>query len=115
MSDDKKLPIIFLAYANDHIEGQEHLRNLEIEISNIKKRLEKAESEQLCRVITLENATVDLILSVFQECRDTIAIFHFAGHANGFHLLLKSESGYLKTAYAGGVEGFEVQWYENVR
>lgn len=106
MHDDQRLPVILLAYANDQIEGPSYLRELKNEILNIREALEKAENERLCKVEILEKATVDSIFSAFQEHRDNLAIFHFAGHANGFQLLLESESGDLKAAYAAGFASF---------
>jgi hypothetical protein len=64
-------------------------------------------------VVERSNATLKDILDVFQDRdrRDRIAIFHYAGHANGYELLLEAESGEseasrLQAANAAGLAEF---------
>ncbi len=51
-------------------------------------------------------ATEAKILEPFREHRDRIAIFHFAGHANGYELLLESIKGETDVVKAQGFAQF---------
>ncbi|MEK7728077.1 MAG: hypothetical protein AAB354_06645 [candidate division KSB1 bacterium] len=96
-------PVIFLAFANDRTEGGAYLRNLPIELDGIRKALQKARQAGLCEVVERSNTTVENILDVFQEYQDRIAIFHYAGHADSYELLLESLSGEHAMAYSEGL------------
>ena len=86
-------PVIFLAFANDRQEGVRYLRNLPEEKRRILERLSEAEDAGLCEIVVKTNTTVKELLDVFQEYRERIAIFHFAGHAHPNTLYLESEEG----------------------
>lgn len=103
-----KKPIIFLAFANDRVDEASYLRNLPQELNGIRAALEQAVKEGLCEVIERANATIDIILDVFQDSRyrDRIAIFHYGGHANGYQLLLENLDGSHAVAHSGGLVGF---------
>ncbi|MGH7495085.1 MAG: hypothetical protein ACREOO_22165 [bacterium] len=81
-------PVIFLAFAQDRVQGGAYLRNLPIELDGIRKALQKARQAELCEVVERSNTTVESILDVFQEYQDRIAIFHYGGHADSYELLL---------------------------
>ena len=98
MNFDNTRPIIFLAFANDRTDGIGYLRNLPDEARRIHAALEPVHVAGLCDVVVRQNATLEDILAVFQHpaYRNRIALFHYAGHANGYQLLLESAAG--KTA-----------------
>lgn len=104
----QKPPVIFLVYANDRVDPSQHLRNLPDEIHRIRDALKAAEQAGLCQVLHEANATADRIFSVFQDhrYRDRIAIFHYAGHADGYQLLLESADGARRAAHAAGLATF---------
>ncbi len=79
---DNRKPVIFLAFAQDRMEGGAYLRNLPVELDGIRKALQKAKQAGLCEVVERANTTVENILDVFQEYQDRIAIFHYGGYAD---------------------------------
>jgi len=98
-------PIVLLAFANDQ-EGRRYLRDLPEEIRRLREILKQAERDGLCRLELLPNATLDQIFDVFTRNRDRVAIFHFAGHADGGRLLLESGAVGGSPAHAAGLAGF---------
>ena len=90
-------PVIFLAFANDRMDGAAYLRNLPVELRGIREALDKAVKADLCEVVERANASVDDIMDVFQDqtYRNRIALFHYGGHADCFRLLLESFTGKL--------------------
>ncbi|MCL4708157.1 AAA family ATPase [bacterium] len=99
-------PVIFLAFAQDRVEGGAYLRNLPIELDGIRKALQKARQAGLCEIVERSNTTVENILDVFQEYQDRIAIFHYGGHADSYELLLESLSGEHAIARSEGLVSF---------
>ena len=104
-SEDQK-PIIYLAFANDHNDQTRYLRQLNQEYRALKSTLEAAENQGLCRLVIDAAATVETVLDTFTKYRDQIAIFHFAGHANGYQLLLEPAQSKPGVADAGGLAAF---------
>lgn len=102
-------PVIFLAFAQDRVEGGTYLRNLPIEQDGIRKALQKARQVGLCEVVERSNTTVENILDVFQEYQDRIAIFHYGGHADSYELLLESLTGEHAMAHSEGLVSFLVK------
>ena len=104
----KSIPVIFLAFANDRMDGSGYLRNLPVEQRQITKALEPAVDAGLCELVTVSNATIDQILDTFQKKRykDRISIFHFGGHADGYQLLLETEAGEKSVAHGEGLVSF---------
>lgn len=82
-------PIIFLAFANDQVEKDKRLQALAREQDELEKSLNLARMTGLCELVVKPNATVDNIIETFQTYRNRICIFHFAGHANGYQILLE--------------------------
>ena len=101
------IPTIFLAFANDRNDKTRYLRQLDQEARHLRSVLE-AGSNSLARLIVRQDATIDEILNVFQQSdnRGKINIFHFAGHANGFQILLESSKGEAVAADASGLASF---------
>lgn len=102
----KQKPVIFLAFANDRVEGGAYLRNLPNELDGIRRALQKAKQDGLCEVVERTNTTVEHILDVFQEYPDRIAIFHYGGHADSYELLLESLTGEHAVAHSTGLVSF---------
>ncbi len=106
MSEVNAKPVIFLAFAQDRVEGGEYLRNLPVELDGVRKALQKARRAGLCEVVERSNTTVESILDVFQEYQDRIAVLHYGGHADSYELLLESLSGEHATAHSEGLVSF---------
>jgi WD40 repeat protein len=88
-------PVVLLVYANDRVDPSRHLRNLSAEIGLIRDALQPAEQAGLCQILIEANATAGRVFAVFQDARyrNRIAILHYAGHADGYRLLLESAAG----------------------
>ena len=97
-------PVIFLAFANDRDDNVGYLRNLPVEARKLREVLERAEQAGLCEAVIRSNSTAGDIFKVFQEprYRNRVAVFHYAGHANGYQLLLESPDGKAAAADARG-------------
>lgn len=90
-----KKPVIFLTFANDKQDDAMYLRNLPLELHNIREALQPAVQAGLCEVIERTAATVDQIFDIFQDpyYKDRIALFHYGGHASGTQLMLETLDG----------------------
>ncbi len=104
ITGENKGPVILAAFANDRSDHSRFLRNLSEEAKRIQSVLEPA--HRLCPLVLLPNATLDEILDAFQKYRDRIVVFHYAGHANGFQLLLESVTGGVHRIGAKGLAAF---------
>lgn len=100
-------PVIFLAFANDRDDAVRYLRNLPTEARQLRETVRQAEQAGLCEVVERANCTAQEVFAVFQDAqyRHRIAIFHFGGHANGYELLLESETGQGAGGWSGCVPG----------
>ena len=103
----KALPVIFLAFANSHYE-EEHLPFLIKEKNNIRQALHSV-NKRICEVIIESDITFDRIVEVFQENKNNVVIFHYAGHADIENWHLKDERGETKKAYSEGFVSFLAQ------
>lgn len=108
MSGSKLKPVIFLAFANDRGERIGYLRHLAEEARALEQILEKAEKDDLCEIVLRYNVTTDDLVRVFQNpnYRGRIAIFHYAGHANSYQLLLETPQGESLPAEAQDLANF---------
>jgi hypothetical protein len=81
------------------------LRNLPEEQRRVRAALATAVQAGLCEVVERANATLDEVLSVFQDptYRDRIAVFHFGGHSRSGALLFESSQGAPTVAHAPGL------------
>jgi hypothetical protein len=95
MSNEAEKPVILLAFANDRDDRVRYLRHLSDEARRLRQALQSAEDAGLCRMVVRQNATLDDILDVFQDpdCRNRVAIFHYGGHADSYHLLFEAPDG----------------------
>ncbi|HQU73887.1 MAG TPA: AAA family ATPase, partial [Calditrichia bacterium] len=103
MPSSDTLPVIFLAFANDH---QNYLYKLTEEQNALREALESAESEGLCKVVYETDTDLDKIFKVFNKYKERIAVFHYGGHADDYTLLLKRGDGSRQVAHAGGLVDF---------
>ncbi len=98
-------PIIFLAFSND-----EHrpLSALAVERTALLRVLQPLVDQDLCELIVEAAATLEDIFRVFshQKNRHRIAVFHYAGHADGNGLHTIHTSGGNQTAHASGLAKF---------
>ena len=101
-----KVPVIFLAFANDLVDEDAYLRGLKKEREGILGALEIAQEAGLCEVISEPSTSIKNILNTFQKYGDRIAIFHYGGHANSFQLLLETDDGKNASAHSGGLVSF---------
>jgi hypothetical protein len=82
-------PVIFLAFANSQ---DAYLDMLKRESRIINHALEALEDKQLIKISREESAGVDEIFHNFNRFKGRIAIFHYAGHADGSHLHLDGDT-----------------------
>lgn len=103
-----KKPIFFIAMANDQVGEHHYLRNLPDELRSIRSSLRRAEREGLCTIVERSNVTIDEIFDIFQDEQyaNNIVLFHFAGHADSYHLLLESVDKQKSPAHAEGLVSF---------
>lgn len=123
LSNTSDLPIILLVFSNEtekQLDGganDRYLGELEKEKLAIKKVIEEANNKAIkngaggpiCQLEILEGreANVQGIYDKFIVFEGRIAVFHFAGHADGYQLLLQSvEKDQPKIAHAGGLVAF---------
>lgn len=101
MSSDSR-PILFIAYANDRVDPEQYLRNLVQEARSIRRIFEDRALTHY-RLETRANASLDDIIRVFDQNPGKVQIFHYAGHAGEFQLMLESDQGHKEFA---NFEGF---------
>lgn len=88
-------PIIFLAYANDQQNKANYLRGLSQEQRGIRLALQGIEKAGLIEIVERVNVALSDIIDVFTDSRyqNRIAIFHYAGHADSYVLMLENAAG----------------------
>jgi len=98
-------PCLFLAFANDNENETRFLSSLAEESAKLQQALVPAQQAGLCEVLVRQNVSLDDIFQVFQDpdYQDRIVLFHYAGHANAYQLLLESNSGQVEAAHAEGL------------
>lgn len=94
------LPVIVVALAND---ANDHLAMLNRERKAISDALQQFEDNRYIRLHPEPSAGIDDIFGLFNRFADQIAIFHYAGHANGTALNLETAGGGNEAAHAGGL------------
>lgn len=93
-------PVVLLAFANDQ---DDHLENLVRERKSIGEALRGYEDQRFLRLQVEPNAGIDDLFGLFDRFADQVAIFHYAGHADGTALKLEVAGGASETAHAGGL------------
>ncbi len=99
-------PVIVLAIAREAISAYQHLPRLGNELKRIQEQLKDAERNRRCELVVLPSVTVEDITRNIQAHRNHIAIFHFAGHADGESFLVERESGEAQIVDAAGFAEF---------
>lgn len=116
------LPLILLVFSNvekrnlDGSYSERYLPSLEQEQNNIveairmaNQQLAKQGDKPICewKVLSNKDATMEKICEAFITYKNRIVAFHFAGHADGYQLLLQSaEKQDSEIALAGGLISF---------
>lgn len=84
-----KAPVIFLAFANDN---DDHLATLEEESRRLELMLTDWHQKGLVELYIVRKASLQDIYNAITRFKDRLAIFHYAGHANGAQLCLDDEA-----------------------
>lgn len=90
---NQRSPVIFLAFANEQDNRQRHLRQLPDEIRALRELWEAQAHQGRYELILRTHATLAEIFAVFRAQRNRIALFHYAGHADSYRLLLEEQGG----------------------
>lgn len=102
MNERTTKPVILLAFANS---SANPLPNLATECNRLTATLEAAAKKGICELVVRPYATVDQLLGIFEQTdlRGRMAVFHYAGHADSYRLLLEGAEGQPALAHAGGL------------
>ncbi|MCA9030259.1 MAG: hypothetical protein KDA66_05575, partial [Planctomycetaceae bacterium] len=89
MSDVQQRPVLLFAFAAEDatIQVEEEARAVEGALASV------SGDEGLCKVVVPPFLKVEDVLDLFQRNRNTVAVFHYAGHANGAELLMRTAQG----------------------
>lgn len=106
MDSSKNMAVIFAAFASDRTGSIGHLSNVPEELRRMRGKLKAA--EQICHFESRSDCTADEIFEVLLDTkyRDRIALFHYSGHADSYHLLLETRDGKTIEADASGLASF---------
>jgi hypothetical protein len=104
--EDDPRPVVFLAFSNSAGDHEDHLDHLAREYSGLRKVLEGGTRSYV--VVDHAAASAADVFHTFlrPELRHRIAVFHFAGHADGYGLLMQELAGRREVAHAGGLAAF---------
>jgi hypothetical protein len=107
MPEHQTKPVIFLGFANDRELGGSFLRNLTRELNQVRQALERV--KDICEVVFEPNISIERLVQTFRDHKDRIAVFHFAGHANSYQLLLEGANQQKAALNVGGFAQFLAQ------
>jgi CubicO group peptidase (beta-lactamase class C family) len=96
-------PVILVAFANN---DDDPLLTLYAEEAAIKKQLAPLIEQDLCDLQIVLQADTQKVLDAFQQYKDRVAIFHYAGHAESYELHLESVEGQKEVASGRGFADF---------
>ncbi len=85
-------PVILVAFAEYSRQGDSFLRELGREQLGIKNALDEATEKGLCEYEIIPDADVHEIMKAVEKYGDRLVAFHFAGHANGYQLMIESDT-----------------------
>lgn len=109
----KKLPVIYLAFANEQRgSANQFLRNLKVEREAIRNIFEDAVMDEELELVIDPDVTQANIFQTFQgqRYRDRIAIFHYGGHADSDELHVEIPEGGNEPMFSAGLASlFEQQ------
>lgn len=109
MPPNPNAPFVLLTFANPTIGDYPELRNLPDEARTLRQLFDGATQDGHCQLLPLlENAVLDDIFDMFKDSRyhKRIAIYHFAGHSDSYHLLLQTANRQPLLANAQGFAEF---------
>lgn len=84
-----KIPLIFLAFADDK---DQHLPLLQQEAEDIYRELNPLQNRQLIQVYRDQHANIPKIYHYLTDYRDRVVIFHYAGHADSGSLYFEGQN-----------------------
>src|SRR5262245_17002573 len=86
------LPVIALTFANDQTQPSRYLRKLPEEARQLQATLDRLAQAGRCELVERPFATLEQLLDLFQDIRyrDRVALLHYGGHADSYHLLLEA-------------------------
>ena len=89
MSEENSLPVLLFAFATEDssIQVEEEARAIQSAMADV------SGGPGLCRIEIPPFLKLSDVVDTFQKNRNRISIFHYAGHANGAELLLRTASG----------------------
>ena len=82
-------PVLFFAFANEEGRFLEYLKR---ESTTIHQALLPADAKGFVKLVRAESTEIDDLFRFFQAYHGRMAVFHFAGHANGKQLNLEGQS-----------------------
>lgn len=102
-----KLPVIYLAYANERTQHG-YLSELTLEMKSVLKVLERPYQEDRCHVKVTPAATQQDIQEVFQDpwYDGRIRVFHYSGHSDEDELWLENQTGGNSAFFSLGLARF---------
>lgn len=82
-------PVIYLAFAQDE---SDHLPMLKRESQLVYRSLQALHDKQFIEIYRDDSTVIDELFVDFRRFKGRIAIFHYAGHADGNHLMLEDQA-----------------------
>ena len=89
MIESRTLPVLLFAFAAEDstIQVEEEARAIQSALSDV------SQQSKLCRIEIPPFLKLHDLVDAFQKNRDRVAIFHYAGHADGASLMLRTAQG----------------------
>ena len=84
-------PVILIAFAEYSRQSNSFLRELGREQLGIKNALDEAVEKGLCEYEIIPDANVHEIMKAVQKHGERLVAFHFAGHADGYQLMIEGQ------------------------
>lgn len=85
-------PVFVLAFADYRTDRELHLRELGNEQDALLDILRNAENKGFCKIEVIANANARKIVEAFSRNKGKVVGFHFAGHAEGYRLMLADQT-----------------------
>lgn len=95
-----RLPVFLLAFANNYLQPQAHLTELEKELAQIQGILNRSEV-YVCEVVP--SANLPRIIQLLSKYKRHVHLFHYSGHAYEEGLELNAELAKNRTAFTKGI------------
>ena len=86
-------PVILIAFAEYSRQSNSFLRELGREQLGIKNAMDEAVDKGLCEYEIIPDANPEEIVKSVQKHGERLVAFHFAGHADGYQLMVEAEEG----------------------